>query len=238
MRTGTLMVDNFYADPAAVRRYALAQSYYYPYEQGNGLLPGQPSQVWMATRFKTAKECPFKSNGDLIAALERITGERVDRSRWHADFPIDDAGRPQPGFLTVLDRSCLWNCSFHVILSTPHGHVQDVHDHAVDGWNGVDIDGWTGVVDLSPNTPAAGGIRLWRHGSSGGQVNESRPGVDVAQLIDEFGKIPNRLILCRGSIPHTAVRGWGDTMKNGRLFQTFFFRTVRSAKVTSVQIPV
>ena len=46
------------------------------------------------------------------------------------------------------------------------------------------------------------------------------------QLIDDLGNVPNRLILARGSLPHSGAAGWGNALENGRFYQTFFFRTL------------
>jgi hypothetical protein len=45
------------------------------------------------------------------------------------------------------------------------------------------------------------------------------------QSLDSFGNLFNRLVLVRGDIPHSGARGWGRTLDEGRLYQTFFFRT-------------
>ena len=237
MRTETLVVDNFYADPAAVRRYALSQAYYYPYEREADVESGRTPATWMASRFKSAKECPFKSSDDLITALEQITAEEVDRDRWRADFPVDEAGRPQRDFQSALDRSCLWNCSFHLKPDNGQKLGEGVHNHVVDGWNGVDINGWAGIIYLSPDAPLSGGLQLWRNKNPDRQFDWMTPGEDW-ELVDKFGNVPNRLLLCRGSISHSGARGWGDTLENGRLFQTFFFRTLRPSKASSLVIPL
>jgi hypothetical protein len=235
MRTETLIVDNFYADPAAVRSYALAQEYYYPYEWEADVESGRTPMTWMASRFKPASECPFKSSDDLVNALEQITGERVDMDRWRADFPIDEAGRPHRSFQSALARSCLWNCSFHVKPDNGQLLGDGVHNHVVDGWNGVDINGWAGIIYLSPEAPLSGGLHLWRNRNPDGQfawMSEA----DEWELVDQLGNIPNRLLLCRGSIPHSGARGWGDSLESGRLFQTFFFRTLQPTMASSVGI--
>jgi LPS sulfotransferase NodH len=237
MRTETLVVDNFYADPAAVREYALAQPYYYPYEWKADVESGRVAATWMASRFTPAKECPFKSSEELIAALERNTGERVDRDRWCADFPVDETGRPRRGFFSALDRSCLWNCSFHLKPDNGQKLGEGVHNHVVDGWNGVDINGWAGIIYLSPDAPLAGGLQLWRNRDPDHQFDWTSP-AENWELVDSLGNVPNRLILCRGSIPHSGARGWGDNLGNGRLFQTFFFRTIRPVMSSSVEIPL
>ena len=52
MRTEIIVVDNFYADPLAVRTYALQQDYYFPYECRDDVIAGHAQCTWMASRFK------------------------------------------------------------------------------------------------------------------------------------------------------------------------------------------
>lgn len=235
MRTETLIIDNFYADPEAVRRYALAQTFYYPYEQDADVESGRTPATWMASRFKPYKECPFKSSDDLVTALERMTGEEVDREHWQADFPVGLDGRPQHDFMNPVDRSCLWNCSFHVKPDNGQQLGDGVHNHVVDRWNGVGINGWAGIIYLSPDAPLSGGLQLWRNKNPDRQFDWMTP-AENWELIDKLGNVPNRLLLCRGNIPHSGARGWGDTLESGRLFQTFFFRTFRPTSDPCVKI--
>jgi hypothetical protein len=54
--------------------------------------------------------------------------------------------------------------------------------------------------------------------------------------VDTFGSVFNRLILHRGGMPHSGAPGWGTTLDNGRLFQTFFFRTLKVSTVPAVKL--
>ena len=56
------------------------------------------------------------------------------------------------------------------------------------------------------------------------------------ELVDDLGNVPNRLILARGNLPHSGARGWGDSLETGRLYQTFFFRTLAPSTCESVLV--
>ena len=227
MRTDLIVVDNFYEDPAAVRDYALRQLYYEPYEEPGG--PGAPRgcPVWMASRFKRARECPFKSSAELVECLEELTGEEIDLDYWRADFPVDDAGRPSVDHRLLMRRGSLWNCCFHCKPDTGEPPGAGIHNHVVDTWNEVGPNGWSGVVYLNLDGTAepSSGLKLWRNLDARRDLEwMTSPG--RWQLVDSLGNVPNRLILYRGNLPHSGSAGWGSGLRSGRLCQTFFFKTV------------
>lgn len=237
IRTTTLIVDNFYADPGSVRDYALSLPYYYPYETDEEVASGQKRPTWMASRFRPANECPFKSSEALITALEQIIGEQIDRAHWDADFPIDEHGRPASRFRETFARTCLWNCCFQVKPDNRQRLGGGIHNHVTDAWNSVDTNGWAGIVYLSPDAPLTGGLNLWRNKDPDREWEwMTRP--EEWELLDTFANVPNRLLLCRGSIPHSGAGGWGDSLETGRLFQTFFFRTVTAPVIPSLELPL
>lgn len=220
MRTSLIVVDNFYANPTAVREYALKQRYYYPYQPDVEVAAGRRF-TWMSSWFRSAADCPFKSSLELIGALEELTGDCVDLDHWNRDFPVDAEGKPsrQPSTPT----SCLWNCSFHFKPDNGQELGEGVHNHVVDQWNGVGEDGWAGLIYLSPDAPVRGGLKLWRNVDPTRNYDWMTP-PENWELIDDLGNVPNRLLLCRGSIPHSGARGWGTCLADGRLYQTFFFQ--------------
>src|ERR1700733_4972596 len=112
-RRTIVVVDDFYSDPHAVRRFALAQDYYLPYERAADVQAGRVRPTWWASRFRPADEGPFKSSNTLLAVLETAVGERIDRDHWRATFPVDAESKP---ILTggAPGPTCLWNCCFHV----------------------------------------------------------------------------------------------------------------------------
>lgn len=88
---------------------------------------------------------------------------------------------------------------------------------------------WAGVCYLSPNAPHTGGTALYQHKQSGHyrRTDKDYEGYDFTKwdLFDKIGNRYNRLILYRGDLYHASIDYFGDTLQNGRLFQTFFFDT-------------
>lgn len=221
MRTSVVLVDNFYANPGAVREYAIKQRYYHPYQSAADDEDGRDT-MWMASRFKAAAQCPFKSSLELISRLEYLTGDCIDLDHWNQDFPVDNNGRPVSGDCPQL-ASCLWNCSFHLKPGNGDEFSEGVHNHVLDSWNSVGEDGWSGLIYLSDDPPLRGGLHMWRNVDPARDYDWMTP-KDQWELVDDLGNMPNRLILFRGSVPHSGAPGWGTSLLDGRLFQTFFFR--------------
>jgi LPS sulfotransferase NodH len=222
MRTSIVVVDNFYSNPSAVREYALKQEYYYPYQSEAEVRRGQRPFTWLASRFKPASTCPFKSSLELIGRLEYLTGDCIDFDHWNLDFPVDSEGKPIPDHRQI-PRSCLWNCTFHFKPDNHQELGEGIHNHVIDSWNGVGEHGWAGLIYLTPDAPLRGGLQLWRNVDPTRNYDWMTP-KEQWELIDDLGNVPNRLLLCRGSIPHSGARGWGTGLADGRLYQTFFFR--------------
>ena len=57
------------------------------------------------------------------------------------------------------------------------------------------------------------------------QVYKDSQDYDKWEMIDQVSNKYNRLIMYRGNMFHQSLDYFGDTMYNGRLFQTFFFNT-------------
>ena len=62
MRTDIIIADEFYADSESVRNYALKLDYYYPYESTEAVESSREQPTWMASRFRSSQDCPFKSS--------------------------------------------------------------------------------------------------------------------------------------------------------------------------------
>jgi len=224
MRTSIVVVEDFYEDPDAVRDYALAQRYYYPYQADADVCSGRTPFSWTTSWFTSADECPFKRSASLIAKLEAATGETIDRDHWRLDFPITAEGKADAQRATLAPHSCLWNCSFHFKPCNQQQLGEGVHNHVTDSWNSVGVDGWAGLLYLQPQAPLNGGLKLWRNRDPARRFDWMTPKEDW-EMIDDIGNVYNRLILCRGDLPHSGAAGWGTTPENGRLYQTFFFRS-------------
>jgi hypothetical protein len=234
MRKTIIVADDFYSDPLAVRRWALRQSWYYPYQADADVHSGRALFSWMTTWFRSAEECPFKSSTSLIERLQELTGDTIDLDHWKASFPTTDEGKARADCREMPDRSCLWNCSFHVKSGHyPQPLGEGVHNHVTDAWNSVGEDGWAGLIYLSPVSPLDGGLHLWRNIDPAHKYDWMTPAANW-ERIDSFGNVFNRMILVRGDIPHSGAGGWGRNLEDGRLYQTLFFRTVRRRHPVSV----
>jgi hypothetical protein len=226
MRPAIIVVENFYEDPDVVHDYALSQRYYFPYQRDADVASGKLTPSWMTTWFREASECPFKSSAALRAKLESAVGEQIDMHHWNASFPVDEEGKAHKNCRWVTPRSCFWNCCFHVKTCGIQEHGEGVHNHVTDGWNSVGENGWAGLIYFNLDAPLSGGLKLWRNRDSLRNMDWMTPRENW-EMIDEFGNVYNRLILCRGNLPHSGAAGWGDNPQNGRLYQTFFFKTLK-----------
>jgi hypothetical protein len=234
MRKSIIVVDNFYRRPDAVRRYALASNYYYPYQARSEVEAGT-APSWLSTTFREAKVCPFKSSMVLLSALEDIVGAQIDREHWQRSFPLDLEGRPAVDSANDPSRGCLWNCSFHVKPETGQQLGEGVHNHVTDTWNSVGVHGWAGLIYLNRAAPLTGGLHLWQNRDPAHNFDwMSAP--DNWLLQDSFANVFNRLLLVRGDVPHSGADGWANSMDGGRLYQTFFFRVVGAPGRSSVDV--
>jgi len=233
-RRSIVVVDEFYGDPDAVRSYALRQSYYTPYEDQDDVDAGRARATWWATRFRDADHCPFKSSADVIRALEAAVGEPIDLDHWRAPVAVDAHSKPTGP--NGGQQSCLWNCCFHVKPDNRQRLGDGVHNHVVDSWNPVGAEGWAGIIYLTPSAPLEGGLHLWRNRDQRKQFDWMTPASHWEQ-VDSFGNVFNRLILVRGDVPHSGAAGWGERLDEGRLYQTFFFRTRPAAPSWPVAMP-
>lgn len=238
-RTAIIVADNFYADLQRVRDHALAADYYYPYEADASVAAGLIRPTWMSSRFKRANVCPFKSSQPLIELLEELTGETIDLDHWRGPFPSDPEGKPAPEHRLLADRTCVWNCCFHCKLESKQKLGEGVHNHVTDSWNTVGRDGWAGIIYLGApgDDPPSGGLKLWRNRNLAQRYDWMTP-KEQWELVDDLGNVPNRLILCRGDIPHSGAAGWGEDLLSGRLFQTFFFKTEKPLLRSSLVVPL
>jgi hypothetical protein len=222
-RRSVVIIDDFYADPDRVREYALNQQYYLPYQDEDEVKSGARKATWWSSWYQPYERCPFKSSGALVKRLEEAVDEYIDMAHWSARYPVDERSKP------VLGRSesrstCLWNCSFQVKLDTGQQLGGGVHNHVTDGWNCVGPNGWVGVLYLSPDAQPSGGLQLWANIDPNHQRDWMTTASDWV-LQDVFANVFNRLVLCRGDMPHSGADGWGRDLASGRMFQTFFFRT-------------
>jgi hypothetical protein len=120
------------------------------------------------------------------------------------------------------------------------GIGEGVHSHTDrDTWNAVGANGWVGIVYLNEAVDPRAGLRTWRNVDPSRQLDWMTPKENWI-LCDTFANVFNRLILHRGDIPHSGASGWGQSLVNGRFYQTFFFRTrvETAATLTTAQLGI
>jgi hypothetical protein len=66
----------------------------------------------------------------------------------------------------------------------------------------VTIDGWDGLIYLSPDAPLCGGLHIWRNCDPEHHLDWMTL-AENSELIDSVGNVRNRLILARGNVPHS-----------------------------------
>jgi hypothetical protein len=228
MKNDVIIVENFYENPDIVRQYALSEL------KNNNYLPyGNPT--WKATKTKKWHECPFKSSDNLIQRLNDITGEEVDLDNWRMDYPdhgTEEDGRSSqnsPQWDKKTLKSAKWNCAFHIKPKIGQTLGNGVHNHVTDVWNSVGADGWVGLVYLNPKAPNESGLFCWENINKNNNYEWMSP-AENWKLIDSYGAVFNRLILCRGEKPHSGADGFSNEDGTGRLYQTFFFVTKKESR--------
>lgn len=225
MKKDIIIVENFYQDPLKVREYALNEL------KNNSYLPyGTPT--WYCSPLKEWNECPFKSSDSLINSLNEITSEEIDLDSWRKSFPSkEDYSIPENKISNFPNRfkrpPPAWNCTFHIKPRTGQKLGQGVHNHVTDHSNCVDQNGWVGLIYLNPQAPTDTGLFLWENKDKQKNYDWMTP-KENWKLIDSLGSVFNRLILCRGEKPHSGADGFSDILEEGRLYQTFFFKTKSS----------
>jgi hypothetical protein len=161
--------------------------------------------------------------------------ESIDVEHWRGDYPVDAASKPiaMPG---AGIHTCLWNCCFHVKPENDQRLGDGVHNHVTDSWNSVGPDGWAGIIYLNPVAPLSGGLNLWRNIYPENNFDWMTPAREW-ELVDSLGNVCNRLVLVRGDVPHSGAGGWGERLEDGRMYQTFFFRTKQRRNCWPVPVP-
>lgn len=179
MNLELLIVDDFYSDPDAVRKYALSL----PFDV-KGNFPGVRTKPYLPANLKEAIQYWMNPVGKI--------------TNWFENYGYTGAFQ----LATAQDRT--WVHSDH-------------------------FNKWAGVCYLTPDAPYTGGTALYRHRLTGEhrRVTVDHEGYDYTKwdMFDRIGNKYNRLVLYRGDLFHASVDYFGETLQDGRLFQTFFFDT-------------
>lgn len=97
-------------------------------------------------------------------------------------------------------------------------------------WIHADIfNTWSAVCYLTPDAPLNSGTCFYKHKQTNQlyYINSFHDGTnyDDWEQSDYVANVYNRIVFFRGALFHAAVNYFGDSLYNGRLFQTFFFDT-------------
>lgn len=192
-----LAKDNFYDHPEDVVQIARSQEFYEP-EHSTGF------------RSKTVYHEP-----GIKKKLERILGIKI--TRWDTD-PLQENGIFYQGFSKGSKRE------------TPGVHSD---------WPFNDI---TCLIYLTPNLPIDCGTSLWMHKET--QLTDPATPKDAKKLglkhadlinrleedsqnrsqwieVDRIGYKFNRMVAYPSGVLHSASKHFGDSITNGRIYQTF-----------------
>lgn len=218
--------DDFYEDPDRVRALALAREFYQygpPTADQVGAekaarYEGQKPR-WMASALlrhggvEVADPKPgFRyAPPEVRERIGEILGERPDEETWD----------------TMGDW---WNGAFHVQYGGEAGRPSSIHHHYKEG--DVTPRGWSGLVYLSPDAGPEHGTTIWRSKQTGlcvaTAIGHSRShSYDDYDLALRVENRYNRLVLFREHVLHRAEKGFGSTIEDGRMSQTFFFQSTR-----------
>lgn len=104
-------------------------------------------------------------------------------------------------------------------------------------WIHRDLTDYSGIVYLSPNAPFDAGTIIYNHKETGlsevfnkdddTKLNKDSRNFENWDIVDVVGNRYNRLILFNGRMSHMSNKYFGNDKYDGRLFQTFFFNTVK-----------
>jgi hypothetical protein len=221
-----LVVDDFYADPEAMRAQALDRQFVQ-------YIPPDPEIVgaeiaaanahrrgrWLASAFviyhgKLA-ERPFHGSRhnpeSLRRRLEALVGEPIDEASWQSGGDH-------------------WNGAFHLVESGLELGKAVIHHHYKP--HDVEGRGWSGVIYLSPDAPPSAGTSFWRDRRSGRCVAAYGTPYSFDKEDFEMAYVAenrfNRLVLFRENVWHRVEHGFGSG-DQARLTQTLFFQVAAGA---------
>tara|TARA_Y100000593_G_C4306942_1_gene336238 strand:- start:2266 stop:2877 length:612 start_codon:yes stop_codon:yes gene_type:complete len=196
----SIIVDDFYDNPHEIRKIALSDDEWYtPY------IDEFDNDKWWST-------VQIYKPDYLIDKIEKIIDDKIDIEHWNS--------------------GTAYNGRFHVKLE---GSGEGLHNHIIDpgfgksSFNGVGENGWSVVVFLTEKAPMENGIKTAipmddppiTIFNKPNFLNPIRSEEDVV-----VSNIFNRAVFFRGDLWHTGIDGFGDTIENGRMIQTFFLKGV------------
>jgi len=139
--------------------------------------------------------------GDVREFLEGVMGIKIDKTKWNA-------GEYTGTYQYVVEGANTW------IHSDRHND-------------------WSCIVYLSPDPIDDSGTSFYKHKETGSisyhdtelgkEIEKDGNNTDAWVKTDVVANRFNRAVLFRGDLWHKADNYFGNDLKSGRLFQTFFF---------------
>lgn len=216
-----LIVNDFYADPLAMRAAALDRRFvqYIPPDPaivGEQLAAANAHRRgrWLTSAFViyhgAVAENPFIGTrltpDTLRHRLEGLVGEPIDEESWRTGGDY-------------------WNGAFHLLEAGFEVGAGVIHHH----YKPRDVEGrgWSGVIYLSPDASPSAGTSFWRNRATGRCVASFGASYSFAPEDFELAYFAenrfNRLLLFRENVWHRVEHGFGAG-KDARLTQTLFFK--------------
>jgi hypothetical protein len=192
-RPPIIIIDDFYKDPHAVRTLALECRY--------RRYPRAPNWMCSAGGAAAADHFQFRTAA-IRCRIEEVCGALTDLG-WESNE---------------------WNGAFHYKTAEPLGLSSSIHTHEPE-----DIFyGFNGILYLNvPGTyPDGNGVSIWRDRRTGRCVAHRKTfeiGLHNFELCLRIENRFNRCVLIRSDVWHLGETGFGSSVENARLFQTFFF---------------
>ena len=193
---GLIVIDNFYNNAMETRNYIMTQDF-----KVRGNYPGQRTRSFATEHLK-----------NMIQNYVMPFGGKI------TDFPM-------PNETNKLENN-IYNGSFQYTTSKDRSWVH------IDGFNN-----WAGVVYLTPDAPLSAGTAFYKFKDGATckrdmeilnnetDMNNSSQDLTKWEQVDKVGNIFNRLILFNSNRYHMSLDYFGNSLKDGRLFQVFFFST-------------
>ena len=204
MKGSVQIVERFYANPDDVRKRSLTMKYSEPEN-----FTGWRTQVWQPRGMRRLIEKAFRVKIDYWDELKSIEGGNGV-------------------FFTAFSKG-------------QHAERAKVHFDEPPDWMSF-------LVYLTPDAPSDCGTSFWQHRETGLTMKPTRRdalrlGSSVEELkavierdgwkrqswieIDRIGNVYNRAVMFPAGLLHSATRHFGDSLKNGRLYQSFHFPIVK-----------
>ena len=228
-KISSIIVEDFYDNPDEVREYALKCNWERP-------IGASVDNNW----YSTSQNQAYITN-ENISKLENIIGIDIDKKHFKSNYADGGCGWNAVFHVKMSGSDFCQNGI--------HNHVTDGLNSPKLSINNL---GYSAIVNLTPNNLAFdnGGQDIWKSEmgiewyNSEELVNDSWPmvgfcreGANKPAPVEinhhKFGKWKllsrvqyryNTAVIMPSDVWHAGSDGWGDSIENGRMIQTFFFR--------------